>query len=106
MQYYLKGQMLTVAMRVVSTTVGGTLNNQLEVKNGQWGGYTANGVDTRIMYDAQDNGTRHVGVANIGSSGGGGTTRIACFSDDVTLANWSAATNATNVILTIHFPVV
>ena len=105
MQYYLKGQMLTVAMRLVNTTVGGTLNTQLQVKNGQWGGYTAQGVDTRMMYDGTDNSTRRIGVANIGSSGGGGTTAIACFSDDVTLANWLAATNATNVILTIHFPV-
>ena len=88
MQYYLRGNRLSVQYHVTLTTVGGTLSTQLQITNGQYGGFTW-AATTYQGYWAVDN--TNAQMALIVAA----TDRISNWLEST--GNWAAATNATTV---------
>jgi len=99
MRYRLCGKTLTVSFNVITSTVGGTLNNSLRIGNGQWGGFTAAAAETNPVV-ILDNGAIPTGVPIATTS----TTLIA-LSVSLATPNWAAATDATYVRGQITFEV-
>lgn len=95
--YQLEGRKLTVTANIVTSTVGGTLNTQLLIGNGQWGGFTAI-TGSRGSYWYQDNGTSDSGFVNTAT-----TTQIGCFLK--ALGSWAASTDNTSVQFTFQFEI-
>jgi len=97
-QYTLIGKLITVVFRLLNTTVGGTLANTLSVRVP--GGFTAakTTVSPTLLYN--DNGAGAVvGTLLITA------TNNAIGLNKLTLANWSASTNNTEVNGVITFEV-
>lgn len=88
--YKLDGKWLRVIFDIITTTVGGTLSNNLRIKIP--GGYTNRTYALSVSLNYSDNGSGNTaGFVQVGA----GNTYIECYKFNV--ANWSAATNATGV---------
>lgn len=96
--YCLRGRMLMVSFELVATSVGGTPNTQLLIGNAAWGGFTAAKAILNPIW-LSDNGSIAIGICAVTAS----STTIAC--SLVSLGNWAAATNTTNVLGQIVFEV-
>lgn len=55
--YWLRGNHLHYHFELVTTSVGGTLNTQLQINQADWGGYTLSGSQYRRLAVALDNGS-------------------------------------------------
>jgi len=87
---HLQGSVLHVIFDIITTTVGGTLSNNLRVKLP--GGFTNQIYALSVSLNYSDNGSGNTaGFVQVGA----GNTYIECYKFNV--ANWSAATNATGV---------
>lgn len=99
--YYVNGNQITMSMALASTSVGGTLNTDLQrlIPNGWTAKDTLVGGTCRVS----DNGSAgEAGVCVVAASG---TKVLFRRSFAVTPVNWSAATDATLIQSIITFPV-
>jgi len=89
--YFLSGNQLTVLFDIITTTVGGTLSNNLRIKIP--GGFTSKPYVLSVSLNYSDAGGGN--TAGFVQITGAGATNIECYKLNV--ANWSAATNTTGV---------
>jgi len=96
--YRLAGKMLAVQFAIISTTVGGTVSNNLRIKIP--GGFTNTKYVLSVSLNYSDNGGGNTaGFVQVGA----GNTYIECYKFSV--ANWTLATNATGVYGEVFFEV-
>jgi len=96
--YRLAGKMLAMQFAIISTTVGGTVSNNLRIKIP--GGFTNTKYVLSVSLNYSDNGSGNTaGFLQVGA----GNTYIECYKFSV--ANWTLATNATGVYGEIFFEV-
>lgn len=96
-RYYLHGRQLTVSFFIITSTVGGTVNTQLLIGNGAWGGFTANTSFMGTLW-LSDN-------AAAGVSGRVFSNATTLIIDKVGQTNWTLATDQTSVLGSITFEV-
>ncbi len=97
--YWLKGRSLTVSWFLVSTTVGGVVNTNLQIGNAAWGTFTAAKSTINPVVLNDNGGGNAIGFAQINATG----TLILL--NKVAAANWTLAANNTNVLGQITFEV-
>lgn len=99
-RYRLSGRTLTTGQEIVNTTVGGTLNTNLQIGNGQWGGFTvASSVLNQCLI--LDNGVWFSGYGQVVIAVS--TTQI--LYSKVGAANFAASTTSTQIYSEITFEV-
>ena len=96
-EYTIINKMMTVNFYINTSTVGGTPNNELQIK------IPASKVATsrvRVPYTVTDNGTTRTSMCEVLVSG----TVISLYAD-LAISNWAAATDATSAIGSITFQI-
>ena len=99
LSYKLTVRSLTVGFYLTSTTVGGTLNNILQINNGAWGGFTSVRNSYALMAYFLDALTPGTGFIEVGAS----SNVLALYKQTTT--NFTASTNGTYVSGTVTFEV-
>jgi hypothetical protein len=97
-RYSIIGKLMTVFLRVNTSTVGGTPSTALSVKIP--GGKTAaTGSRTVVPIHVIDDNTGKIGVVDISG------TSMDCYMSGTQTGNWAAATDTTYVTLAVSFPI-
>lgn len=100
--YNILRRLVRVNFSLNTTTVGGTPNNELQITNGQFGGFTcANEAFGFLSWRESGVSVRTVGLCRINGSSSGNNDRIRLQKSGE--GNWAAGTNLTDVYGSIWF---